>query len=177
MSATYTTDYCNDIDAKAWRNGYKWTINECLRLEREYDLLKLSVPAMASLHNRTVNAIMCKLQAEGLDTFNNLYVQTYGQNSIFDEQENEDQEEDQQIAKINNLASLETQSNDYEVDEVDSIPELNDDYISDLDDFDNEIDGSNHAYVFEQVKRIHKHISSLLSYFTVQKSEAQLNCH
>ena len=53
-----------NVDINAWRNGYKWTINECLRLEREYDLLKLTVPVMAILHNRTINAIMCKLQDE-----------------------------------------------------------------------------------------------------------------
>ena len=38
-----------------------------------------------------INAIMCKLQDEGLDTYNNLYIQTYGQDYI-----------DEQINQLNN---------------------------------------------------------------------------
>jgi hypothetical protein len=154
---TYTCEEFENIDINAWRNGYKWTINECLRLEREYDLLKLSVAEMAILHKRTMNAIMCKLQAEGLDTFNNLYIKTYGEDYI-----------DEQINKLNNLCS----TDETEADENDD-----EDYIPDLD------DGSNHTYVFEQVKRIHKHISNLLGYFTnanankAVKKLPELNCH
>ncbi len=65
-----------------WRNGYKWSVNECLQLEREFDLLQLSVPEIAKLHNRTVSAIIFKLQAEGLDTYNNLYIKTYGEDYL-----------------------------------------------------------------------------------------------
>jgi len=154
---TYTCEEFENIDINAWRNGYKWTINECLRLEREYDLLKLSVAEMAILHKRTMNAIMCKLQAEGLDTFNNLYIKTYGEDYI-----------DEQIDKLNNLCSTN------EIDETEAQDD-DEDYVPDLD------DGSNHAYVFEQVKRIHKHVSNLLSYFTntntTVKNSPELNCH
>ena len=160
---TYTCEEFENIDINAWRNGYKWTINECLRLEREYDLLELSVAEMAILHKRTMNAIMCKLQAEGLDTFNNLYIKTYGEDYI-----------DEQIDKLNNLCSTnETETEaETEADEDDD-----EDYVPDLD------DGSNHTYVFEQVKRIHKHVSNLLSYFTntttttTIKKSPELNCH
>jgi hypothetical protein len=143
----------NYDDINAWRNGYRWSVNECLQLEREYDLLKMSVPDMALKHNRTINAIMFKLEAEGLDTYNNLYVKTFGQNYI-----------DEQIAKLNNLSSTE------EYDDEDYIPDLNEsddeDGEDEEDDEYNEIDESKHAYVFQQVKRIHSHISNLLSYFT-----------
>jgi len=56
------------------RSGNKWTVNECLRLEREYDLLKLSVPEIALLHERSSDAIMYKLDQEGIADFNQLYI-------------------------------------------------------------------------------------------------------
>ena len=164
---TYTCEEFENIDINAWRNGYKWTINECLRLEREYDLLKLSVAEMAILHKRTMNAIMCKLQAEGLDTFNNLYFKTYGEDYI-----------DEQINKLNNLCSTdETDETEAHDDDPDEDEDDDEDYVPDLG------DGSNHTYVFEQVKRIHKHISNLLGYFTnanattAVKNSPELNCH
>ena len=43
----------NYDDINSWRNGYKWSVNECLQLEREYDLLKMSVPEMALKHKMT----------------------------------------------------------------------------------------------------------------------------
>ena len=142
-----------NVDINAWRNGYKWTINECLRLEREYDLLKLTVPVMAILHNRTINAIMCKLQDEGLDTYNNLYIQTYGQDYI-----------DEQINQLNNL---------YSIDDTDGEDE--DDYVPNIHDNDDNNDGSNHAYIYEQVKRMHKHVSNFLGYFTNKKTNTSIN--
>jgi len=160
---TITYEESNSIDIDAWRNGYKWSINECLRLEREYDLLKLSVPAMAILHKRTINAIMFKLQAEGLDTYNNLYVQTFGQDYV-----------DQQIDQLNNLCSNteddeecendDNEDNEDEDEDDEYVPDLNNNY---------EDDGSNRAYIFEQVKSMHKHINNLLTYFTTGTKSTQ----
>jgi len=50
------------------RHGNRWTIREILSLQREYELLDLSVQQMASLHQRTETAILCKLEAEGFIT-------------------------------------------------------------------------------------------------------------
>jgi hypothetical protein len=47
------------------RNGNKWTVNEILALQREYELLKLSVQEMSIRHKRSENAIMYKLDSEG----------------------------------------------------------------------------------------------------------------
>lgn len=47
------------------RRGNKWTINEVLTLQREYELLELSVQEIAERHKRSVTAILCKLEAEG----------------------------------------------------------------------------------------------------------------
>ena len=56
------------------RVGAKWTINECLRLQREYELLKLSIDEIATLHQRSAQAIMYKLDAEGIADYNILAV-------------------------------------------------------------------------------------------------------
>lgn len=54
------------------RHGNVWTVNECLRLEREYDLLKLSIDEIAERHKRTPNAIIYKLDAEGIANYNDV---------------------------------------------------------------------------------------------------------
>ena len=74
------------------RSGFKWTVNECLRLEREYDLLKLSVEEIALLHQRSPYAIMYKLDVEGIADFNELYQQTYPNEASNEESEAEDSE-------------------------------------------------------------------------------------
>ena len=77
------------------RTGFKWTVNECLRLEREYDLLKLSVEEIALLHQRSSYAIMYKLDEEGIAEFNQLYQQTYPNQeaSVVDAEESEAESE------------------------------------------------------------------------------------
>ena len=47
------------------RNGKKWTINEILSLQRQYELLDLSVEQIAKLHDRTVESISYKISSEG----------------------------------------------------------------------------------------------------------------
>lgn len=46
------------------RHYKKWTVTEILQLQREYELLEMSVQQIASLHERTVNAIVSKLMFE-----------------------------------------------------------------------------------------------------------------
>ena len=55
------------------RFGNRWTINECLQLQREFELLQLSVDEIAERHQRTPNAIMFKLDQEGFADYNILY--------------------------------------------------------------------------------------------------------
>lgn len=55
------------------RNGNRWTINECLQLQREFELLNLSVAEIADRHQRTPNAIMFKLDQEGFADYTVLY--------------------------------------------------------------------------------------------------------
>ena len=46
------------------RHYFKWNINEIIQLQREYELLELSIQEIAKLHCRSVRAILCKLQQE-----------------------------------------------------------------------------------------------------------------
>ena len=99
-----------------------------------------------------------------------LLIKTYGEDHI-----------DEQINKLNNLCSTQEDENDEEDDDEDDEEDEgeddddDEDYVPDLE------DGSNHAYMFEQVKRIHKHVSNLLSYFTntkaTVKKSSELNCY
>ena len=50
------------------RSGNRWTINELLSLQREYELLEWSVQQIAEKHQRAVEAILFKLEAEGFIT-------------------------------------------------------------------------------------------------------------
>lgn len=44
------------------RDGFKWTVNELLSLERGHDLLHLSIEDLAKKHQRSVRAITFKLE-------------------------------------------------------------------------------------------------------------------
>lgn len=46
------------------RHGFKWTVNEILKLQREYELLDLPVEEIAFRHERSVNSIMQKIIEE-----------------------------------------------------------------------------------------------------------------
>lgn len=50
------------------RSNLKWGIPEILRLQREWELLNLSVEEIAGLHGRSRSAIIYKLQSEGFIT-------------------------------------------------------------------------------------------------------------
>jgi hypothetical protein len=55
------------------RAGFKWTVNEILSLQREFELLGLTIDEIATKHKRTPNAIMYKLDQEGFADYNVLY--------------------------------------------------------------------------------------------------------
>jgi hypothetical protein len=84
------------------RTNAKWTINECLRLEREFDLLKLSIDEIAALHERSAQSIMYKLDSEGLADYNvlavcgtNYQLRDSDINNRHSNQEEEEEEEDE----------------------------------------------------------------------------------
>ena len=81
------------------RQGNKWTINELISLQREYELLQLTVQEIAGRHQRSETAILYKLESEGLiDSWNSArgFVSEDYQNSVSSnkEQVNYDEAED-----------------------------------------------------------------------------------
>lgn len=56
------------------RHGNRWTVNEILQLQREYELLELSVQEIAKLHGRSVKAIQYRLIDEGFVTWEQLEI-------------------------------------------------------------------------------------------------------
>ena len=47
------------------RHYKRWNVNEELKLQREYELLQMTIQEIAITHKRTEEAILCKLQKEG----------------------------------------------------------------------------------------------------------------
>ena len=70
------------------RTGAKWTVNECLRLQREFELLELTIGEIAELHKRTPKAIMYKLDAEGFADYKEILTKM-ASSSCGDEYSNE----------------------------------------------------------------------------------------
>ena len=67
------------------RQGNKWTINELISLQREYELLELTVQEIADKHQRSETAILYKLESEGIiDSWNSArgFVSQDYQNSV-----------------------------------------------------------------------------------------------
>jgi len=46
------------------RTGFRWTVNEILSLQREYELLEMNVQQIAQKHKRSVESILHKLYVE-----------------------------------------------------------------------------------------------------------------
>ena len=59
------------------RNNFKWGVQEILSLQREFQLLNLSIDEIAKKHKRTPRAIMLKLDKEGMANYNSLYTHYY----------------------------------------------------------------------------------------------------
>jgi hypothetical protein len=101
------------------RFGNRWTINECLRLHREFELLELSIDEIAQRHQRTPNAIMIKLDSEGHADYNVLYSnyntlnpEMNSQKSSEEDDEEEDEDEDEEYeSDADTLVDVETENN------------------------------------------------------------------
>ena len=96
------------------RSGFKWTVNELISLQREYELLEWTVHQIAEKHERSVEAILFRLEEEEFITSWNTargYNQINYQNAIEggdslesnveeDEQEEEEQDEEEEESSI-----------------------------------------------------------------------------
>ena len=82
------------------RSGNKWTVNEILSLQREYELLEMSIQEIALKHSRSVDAILYKLDSEGfIDNWNDArgYTNYFNKNEHYvSDDEKQDDDEDYQ---------------------------------------------------------------------------------
>ena len=88
------------------RSGNKWTVNELLSLQREYELLEWPVQQIAEKHERSVEAILFRLEEEGFISswntargYNQIDYQTAieGGDSLERNVEEEDEEEEDDV--------------------------------------------------------------------------------
>ena len=118
------------------RCGNRWTINELLALQREFELLGWDIDQIAEKHQRTANAIMFKLDHEGLADYNILYSNYHNLNvkmdvkpaskyAVFDFVSNDDEDEDE-----DNDDDVNDEDYDYNADDADD----DDDDDADADD-------------------------------------------
>lgn len=126
------------------RAGAKWTINECLKLQREFELLNLSVEEIAILHERSPQAIMYKLDAEGFADYNELA----GQQS-----------------QQQHTSTLKDDDSDYQEDSDSDYEEETDDDDAASEISDNEEDEEYDAYnIRQQVRLLTKQLSALTAF-------------
>ena len=102
------------------RSGNKWTVNELISLQREYELLELTIKEISIKHQRSVEAILFRLESEGFidewstsrgfdDYFhNNKYVEEESEEESDEEEEESDEEEDDVDKLVERVWNLET---------------------------------------------------------------------
>ena len=155
MTDYKTTDYK--------RFGNRWTINECLQLQREFELLNLSIDEIAKIHQRTPNAIMLKLDREEFADYNVLYsiyhnlndhMEIHRKNSYDNEDEDDDEEKEE---------------NSSEYGDEDCANDEQDDDEQDDDDDGDDIDDLKH-----HVKRIEKQLNALTEMLLKQNNKKSI---
>lgn len=147
------------------RNGFKWSVNEVLALQREFELLGWTVGQIAEKHRRTPNAIMYKLEQEGLADYNVLYSNYYDLNAPM---------------PVNKAPELSLQHNDeHDDDDEESNVDNDEDYVDngedDEDDDDEDDDDvanlSERVYGLEEsVTEIKDMIKQMMSTFSKQSA-------
>jgi len=138
---------------KRFRN--RWTIKECLNLQREFELLKLSIDDIALKHKRTPNAIIFKLDEQGLAEYNVLYSNYYGLNSPMEViRKHTHDEYDDNI--INNFID-ETEEDDDELEDLEDDYEDDEETISDEESYFEDDDYN----LKNRINQLEKHVSTL----------------
>jgi DNA-binding transcriptional regulator GbsR (MarR family) len=113
------------------RIGNRWTVNECLQLQREFELLNLSIDEIADRHRRTPNAIMNKLDREGFANYNVLYNNYYNLNNDIPIQGTNNYEKEEET-EVDVEANLEDQEYVPEEDEDEDEDEEEDEEYDDI---------------------------------------------
>jgi hypothetical protein len=144
------------------RFGNRWTINECLQLQREFELLQLPINDIALRHQRTANAIMLKLHSEGFADYTELYTQ-YSNHIHLIPVDNFHHDEE---------LHLQEDEEDEEVDQDDSSDYNEEEQEDDDDEYDEEDDNdTEHLTLRQQVQRLSSQVAYLIE--LVSKSEKE----
>ena len=96
------------------RTGKTWTINECLQLQREHELLGWTIDEIAIKHKRTPNAIMYKIVKEEFENYDLLSSYLFCKN----EEEEEEQEQEQEQEKGNDADSDKSSNKEDDLNEL-----------------------------------------------------------
>ena len=87
------------------RTGKTWTINECLQLQREHELLEWSIDEIAIKHKRTPNAIMYKIVKEEFENSDLLSSYLFCKKDEQKEEKCVEEEKEQEQEKSNDTDS------------------------------------------------------------------------
>lgn len=117
------------------RRGNKWTVNEILSLQREYELLEMDIQEIALKHGRSVQAILYKLDKE--EIINN-WNDARGYNNYLNKSESHEGEyvygDDQYVSDDDDYIETQDASDDDSYDVSDDEQDVSDDDESDDDD-------------------------------------------
>jgi hypothetical protein len=114
------------------RSGNRWTVSELISLQREYELLEWTVGQIAEKHQRSVEAILFRLESEGfISSWNNargFNTEKY-QNIISENVEFsiEEQDDDDDTVLDEDCAAEDSEYFDEGVDEEDDDMSIDDD--------------------------------------------------
>lgn len=144
------------------RAGFKWTVNEILSLQREFELLGWTIDKIALKHKRTPNAIMYKLDQEGFADYNVLYSNYHDLNARIP------------IKKANSL----TVNYDYdtEVDDSDVDDDKNDeDYVDEEEDEDDDYEEDELSNLSDRVNALEESVSEIRVFINQFMSKQSIN--
>uniref|UniRef100_A0A6C0IIG5 Uncharacterized protein n=1 Tax=viral metagenome TaxID=1070528 RepID=A0A6C0IIG5_9ZZZZ len=99
------------------RSRNKWTVNEILSLEREYELLEMTIQEIALKHSRSVEAILFRLDSEG---FINNWYDARGYNNFLNNNNEEDKYSDASISDTDDDSDDDEDSDSDDDDDSDS---------------------------------------------------------
>ena len=147
---------------KMSRSGFKWTVNETLALQREFELLRWNVDQIATKHKRTPNAIMYKLDQEGFADYNVLYSNYHNLNSQIPVRRNPNED--------NSVSEIDDEDDEYTQEDADADADADaydDDDLEEDEDEDEDNNLANRVYGLEEsIKEIKDAIQNMMNSFT-----------
>jgi hypothetical protein len=172
------------------RNRYKWSVNEILSLQREYELQELTIQEIAILHKRSDFSILHKLEKEQIiNNFNeargyeqlNFWDESYQEDdenedeyeeNEYEENENEENEDDENENKEDNEINLSLQKptsydDDDSDDNIENLENHDENYHNDIEYFEDalikkiEENSNSNVFITEPLQHINNTTNNL----------------